>query len=104
MALRVVVLVLLASVLCSYAAANKEETMDCCLTTSKKPIPRSIVKSHSIQTLNGGCGIPATLFITKVGKRLCAPPASDSRWVVKLIKKLGKKPSKSQRQKKGSRP
>ncbi|KAG7476530.1 hypothetical protein MATL_G00083910 [Megalops atlanticus] len=103
MAIRVAVLLLLASVLCSYAAANTEEALDCCLTTSKKPIPQSIVKSHSIQTLNGGCGIPATLFITKAGRRLCAPPTSESKWVKKLIKKLGKKSPKSRRPKKGSK-
>uniref|UniRef100_A0A0E9WT91 Chemokine interleukin-8-like domain-containing protein n=1 Tax=Anguilla anguilla TaxID=7936 RepID=A0A0E9WT91_ANGAN len=82
---------LAASVLCSYAAASTEEVLDCCLSTKNKPIPSSIVKGYSIQTTASGCLIPATLFITKKDLSLCAPPASRSKWVKKLIKRLDRK-------------
>ncbi|KAJ8339092.1 hypothetical protein SKAU_G00358780 [Synaphobranchus kaupii] len=87
-AFRAAALLLLVLVLCSYATASTERALDCCLSTKNKQIPRRIVKSHSIQTVANGCAIPATLFITKKGKILCAPLASRSRWVAKLIKNL----------------
>ncbi|KAI1905188.1 hypothetical protein AGOR_G00013560 [Albula goreensis] len=98
---RAAVLLLLVSAFCSYASANIEEAVDCCLSTSKTHIPLHVVKTYAIQTTASGCRIPATLFITKKNLRLCAPPAKRSKWVTKLIKRFERR-SKS-RQKKGKK-
>ncbi|KAJ8392785.1 hypothetical protein AAFF_G00072690 [Aldrovandia affinis] len=101
-AFRAVAVLLLVAVICSYAAANTEEALDCCLSTKDKNIPHRLVKTYSIQTVAGGCRIPATLFITKKGVRLCAPPAKKSRWVAKLIKRLDRKTKSKQKKGKGN--
>ncbi|NXF34652.1 CCL19 protein, partial [Nyctibius bracteatus] len=59
---------------------------DCCLRTSEKPIPRRIVQDYRLQLVQDGCDIPAVVFITMKGKRLCAPPQAP--WVVHLQEKL----------------
>ncbi|KAJ8380648.1 hypothetical protein SKAU_G00014260 [Synaphobranchus kaupii] len=81
---------LLASVFSSYTAAFTEQALDCCLSTSNVPIPHRIVVSFSIQTTEGGCPIPATVFITKKGKALCAPLPTGN-WVTKVICKISRK-------------
>ncbi|XP_029625380.1 C-C motif chemokine 19 [Salmo trutta] len=91
MSLRLAALLLLTSVLWSHAAANTDEAMDCCLTTTDAKLPRRVVKSFSIQTVSGGCRIPATVFVTRKNLRLCAPPAKNNNWVTKLIKQLKRK-------------
>ncbi|KAG5841012.1 hypothetical protein ANANG_G00195080 [Anguilla anguilla] len=80
-----------ASVFCSYTAAFTEEALDCCLSTSNVPIPRQIVASFSMQTAEGGCPIAATVFITKKGRALCAPPPTRNDWVSKTICKISPK-------------
>ncbi|NXY86423.1 CCL19 protein, partial [Alcedo cyanopectus] len=60
--------------------------LDCCLRTSEMPIPRRIVRDYWIQLVQDGCNIPAAVFITTKGKRLCAPP--QAQWVVRLQEKL----------------
>ncbi|XP_061071756.1 C-C motif chemokine 19b [Conger conger] len=90
-ALRAPALLLLVLVLCSYATANTDEVLDCCLSTKNKSIAHQRLKGYSIQTETGGCRIPATIFITKMDLRLCAPPARSQKWVAKLIKKLDRK-------------
>ncbi|KFP86426.1 C-C motif chemokine 19, partial [Acanthisitta chloris] len=60
--------------------------LDCCLRTSETPIPRRIVKDYRLQLVQDGCTIPATVFITTKGKRLCAP--LQSPWVIRLQEKL----------------
>ncbi|NXE75362.1 CCL19 protein, partial [Cochlearius cochlearius] len=60
--------------------------LDCCLRTSETPIPRRIVQDYQLQLVQGGCNIPATVFITTRGKRLCAP--LQAPWVVRLQEKL----------------
>ncbi|XP_003213424.1 C-C motif chemokine 19 isoform X2 [Meleagris gallopavo] len=66
-----------------YAGNN---VLDCCLRTSEKPIPRRIVQDYRMQLVQNGCDIPATVFITTRGKRLCAPPQAP--WVLRLQEKL----------------
>ncbi|NXA86613.1 CCL19 protein, partial [Melanocharis versteri] len=61
--------------------------LDCCLRTSEMPIPWRIVQDYWLQLVQDGCDIPATVFITTKGKRLCAP--LDSPWVIHLQKRLG---------------
>uniref|UniRef100_A0A493SYH8 Chemokine interleukin-8-like domain-containing protein n=1 Tax=Anas platyrhynchos platyrhynchos TaxID=8840 RepID=A0A493SYH8_ANAPP len=60
--------------------------LDCCLRTSENPIPRRIVQRYQIQLVQDGCEIPANVFITVRGKRLCAP--LEAPWAVRLREKL----------------
>ncbi|NXD85857.1 CCL19 protein, partial [Halcyon senegalensis] len=60
--------------------------LDCCLRTSEMPIPRRIVQNYQLQLVQDGCNIPATVFITTKGKRLCAP--LQAPWVIRLQEKL----------------
>uniref|UniRef100_A0A8V5GFG2 Uncharacterized protein n=1 Tax=Melopsittacus undulatus TaxID=13146 RepID=A0A8V5GFG2_MELUD len=62
---------------------------DCCLGTRDNPIPSRIVRSYRLQLVQDGCDIPAAVFITTRGKRLCAPP--QAQWVLKLQEKLNAK-------------
>ncbi|NP_001289097.1 C-C motif chemokine 19 precursor [Gallus gallus] len=76
-------LLVLRCVLHVYAGNN---VLDCCLRTSEKPIPWRIVQDYRMQLVQDGCDIPATVFITAKGKRLCAPPQAP--WVLRLREKL----------------
>ncbi|XP_026721484.1 C-C motif chemokine 19-like isoform X1 [Athene cunicularia] len=60
--------------------------LDCCLRTSETPIPRRIVQDYRLQLVQDGCDIPAAVFITTKGKRLCAP--LQAPWVLRLQEKL----------------
>ncbi|NXW74940.1 CCL19 protein, partial [Hirundo rustica] len=60
--------------------------LDCCLRTSEMPIPRRIVQDYRLQLVQDGCDIPAAVFITTKGKRLCAP--LHSSWVIRLQERL----------------
>ncbi|XP_010393372.1 C-C motif chemokine 19 [Corvus cornix cornix] len=60
--------------------------LDCCLRTSETPIPRRIVQDYRLQLVQDGCDIPAAIFITTKGKRLCAP--LHSLWVIRLRERL----------------
>ncbi|XP_015507831.2 C-C motif chemokine 19 [Parus major] len=60
--------------------------LDCCLRTSETPIPRRIVQDYRLQLVQDGCDIPAAVFITTKGKRLCAP--LHSPWVIRLQERL----------------
>ncbi|KAB5543798.1 hypothetical protein PHYPO_G00083780 [Pangasianodon hypophthalmus] len=87
--------------ICWNAAEATDGASDCCLTTVDKKIPQNLVKSYYVQTLEMGCRVQATVFVTKKGKQLCAPPATKNNWVKKLINKLKKKsrnPSKRKTQ------
>ncbi|XP_026862268.2 C-C motif chemokine 3-like [Electrophorus electricus] len=83
----------------SWNCAEATDTAaDCCLTTKNKSIPPSLVKSYYVQTEALGCREHATVFITKKGKKLCAPPPTK-KWVRKLISQLERKSKpKSKRQ------
>ncbi|NXR47457.1 CCL19 protein, partial [Hippolais icterina] len=65
---------------------GENNVLDCCLRTSKTPIPRRIVQDYQLQLVQDGCDIPAAIFITTKGKRLCAP--LNSPWVIHLQEKL----------------
>uniref|UniRef100_A0A8C5TKT7 Chemokine interleukin-8-like domain-containing protein n=1 Tax=Malurus cyaneus samueli TaxID=2593467 RepID=A0A8C5TKT7_9PASS len=60
--------------------------LDCCLRTRETPIPRWIVQDYRLQLVQDGCAIPAAIFITTKGKRLCAP--LHSQWVIRLQERL----------------
>ncbi|XP_063996156.1 C-C motif chemokine 21-like [Pogoniulus pusillus] len=91
MALRLLLLLLMlaAALLINQSQGISSSASDCCLKYSQKGIPRGLVKSYSIQELASGCAIPAIVFITKKGKKICASPTEPS--VQKLIKNIEKK-------------
>ncbi|KFQ90646.1 C-C motif chemokine 19, partial [Nipponia nippon] len=60
--------------------------LDCCLWMSERPTQRRIVQDYRLPPPPDGCDIPAAVFITTKGKRLCAPPPDP--WVVRLQEKL----------------
>ncbi|NWX21031.1 CCL19 protein, partial [Aegotheles bennettii] len=60
--------------------------LDCCLGTRETPIPRRIVQGYRLQLVQDGCNIPAVVFITTKGRRLCAP--LEAPWVIRLQGKL----------------
>ncbi|NWU84822.1 CCL19 protein, partial [Onychorhynchus coronatus] len=69
--------------------------LDCCLRTKETPIPPRIVRDYRLQLVQDGCDIPATVFITTRGKRLCAP--LQSPWVIRLQEKLDASPGRKVR-------
>ncbi|MCI4392832.1 hypothetical protein PGIGA_G00150420 [Pangasianodon gigas] len=93
----VVALLAFTAVLWNNAQAFSNNAADCCLSTSDALVPRRIVESYIIQNADSGCSIPATVFITKKNRKLCSPPASDTRypWVLKLIEYMDNRSSKS---------
>ncbi|XP_051973331.1 C-C motif chemokine 19b [Xyrauchen texanus] len=78
-------LLVLSVSLWSCTTAQSDVAADCCLTTSDRRIPQRVVTSFTIQTGDGACRIPATVFVTKRGLKLCAPFPSKSSWVSELI-------------------
>ncbi|NXM79443.1 CCL19 protein, partial [Oenanthe oenanthe] len=60
--------------------------LDCCLRTRETLIPAWIVQDYRLQLVQDGCNIPAAIFITTKGKRLCAP--LHSPWVIRLQEKV----------------
>ncbi|KAK2871324.1 hypothetical protein Q8A67_023851 [Cirrhinus molitorella] len=78
-------LIILSVSLWSCTTALNDGAADCCLATSSRRIPKKVVTSFTIQTGDGACSIPATIFVTKKGRKLCAPFPSESTWVSHLI-------------------
>uniref|UniRef100_A0A8C1KS63 C-C motif chemokine 19-like n=1 Tax=Cyprinus carpio TaxID=7962 RepID=A0A8C1KS63_CYPCA len=78
-------LLILSVSLWSCTTALNDGAADCCLTTSNRRIPRRVVTSFTIQTREGACRTPATIFVTKKGLKLCAPFPSENHWVTELI-------------------
>ncbi|CAM4730350.1 unnamed protein product [Leuciscus chuanchicus] len=62
------------------------------LYNSSRRIPQRVVTSFTIQTSDGACRIPATIFVTKKGFKLCAPFPSENNWVNKLINDILARP------------
>ncbi|XP_063813579.1 C-C motif chemokine 21a-like isoform X2 [Pseudophryne corroboree] len=73
-----------------YMQGTGHTAADCCLQTSNKRIPFSVVVGYKIQTAYRGCPIPAVVFSTntKPPTNLCSTPGMP--WVNRLIKKLEK--------------
>ncbi|XP_044187973.1 eotaxin-like [Thunnus albacares] len=89
MASRVTALLFLVVICIGFTAG--EIAVDCCLSTTDRRLPRNILSSYVIQESGKGCVVSATVFITKKGKRLCAPESSQAKWVQDLITFLDKK-------------
>ncbi|XP_073697550.1 C-C motif chemokine 19a.2 [Garra rufa] len=85
-----VTLLIISAVFWCNTEAIPDGAVDCCLTTKDTRIPIQIVASYFQQTTESGCAIPATVFITKKDKKLCAPPEKNS-WISKIITHLEKK-------------
>ncbi|XP_018953023.1 C-C motif chemokine 3-like [Cyprinus carpio] len=85
-----VTLLVITAVLWGNIEAFSDTAADCCLTTKDTRIPIQIVASYFQQTTESGCPIPATVFITKKDKKLCAPPEKNS-WITRIITHLDKK-------------
>ncbi|NWY05154.1 CCL19 protein, partial [Nothoprocta ornata] len=68
------------------AVSVGNNVVDCCLRTSENHIPWWIVQDYRLQLVQDGCIIPATVFITMRGKRLCAP--LEAPWVIRLRERL----------------
>ncbi|XP_053310745.1 C-C motif chemokine 24-like [Spea bombifrons] len=73
---------------------------DCCLHTSDKKIPFSVISGYEIQNMDKGCPRAAVVFFTKPSITLCATPGL--KWVEKTIKKLDYKKRNTKRKKGGS--
>ncbi|XP_051950879.1 C-C motif chemokine 19a.2 [Xyrauchen texanus] len=84
-------LLIFTAVLWGSTEAFSDEAVDCCLTTKDTRIPMQILASYFHQTTENGCPIPATVFITKKDKKLCAPPAERHEWIRKHISHLDRK-------------
>ncbi|XP_077417247.1 C-C motif chemokine 19-like [Vanacampus margaritifer] len=83
---------LLAMLFCSRPAAGTGEKLaDCCLATSDKCFPRQILVSSYQQEAGKGCKHSATVFVSKAGKRLCAPAPDESECVRALVAHLDKR-------------
>uniref|UniRef100_A0A8C1ZH51 Chemokine (C-C motif) ligand 19b n=1 Tax=Cyprinus carpio TaxID=7962 RepID=A0A8C1ZH51_CYPCA len=95
-------LLLLSVSLWSFTTAQDDGAADCCLNTSNRRIPQKVVKSFTIQTGDGPCRIPATIFVTKKGLKLCAPFPSDDNWVSPLIDYILAGPVKKHQKSRGT--
>uniref|UniRef100_A0A8C6YZ96 C-C motif chemokine 19-like n=1 Tax=Nothoprocta perdicaria TaxID=30464 RepID=A0A8C6YZ96_NOTPE len=71
---------------CVLDVSVANNVVDCCLRTSENHIPWRIVQDYRLQLVQDGCIIPATVFITMKGKRLCAP--LEAPWVIRLRERL----------------
>ncbi|KAG7318210.1 hypothetical protein KOW79_017965 [Hemibagrus wyckioides] len=92
----VVALLVFSALLCYNAQAYPGSAADCCLSTTETLVPRRIAESYTIQTVESGCPIPATVFITKKNRKLCSPPIYDQKnsWVLKLVEFLDNRHAK----------
>nr|XP_009940995.1 PREDICTED: C-C motif chemokine 21-like [Opisthocomus hoazin] len=75
---------------------------DCCLKYSQKPIPRSLVKSYTIQGPELECYLTAVVFTTKKDKQICASPTDPA--VRKLMQSLDKQGKNDKEKKKAQSP
>ncbi|XP_043933444.1 C-C motif chemokine 21a-like isoform X2 [Protopterus annectens] len=76
--------------------------LDCCISTGRKHIKQSSVKSYTLQTTDSGCTIPAVRFTFKKGATVvCAPP--EEPWVKDLMNKLDRRQKDSTENEGGTR-
>ncbi|XP_055475804.1 eotaxin-like [Psammomys obesus] len=60
----------------------------CCFIMTSKKIPKSLLKSYRRIT-NSRCTLKAVVFMTKLGKEICADP--NRKWVKDATKHLDRK-------------
>ncbi|XP_031425809.1 C-C motif chemokine 26-like [Clupea harengus] len=88
---RIAIVLIVASLYLSYTAGS-DVALDCCLLTSDQVLPRRLAKAYTLS--DAGCSIKATIFTTRKGKHVCAPPPEKSKWVRNLISYLDSKKSR----------
>ncbi|KAJ8277391.1 hypothetical protein GJAV_G00074650 [Gymnothorax javanicus] len=89
--MRFSVLFLFLILACLYLSLAQGTYENCCLTyvgRVKAPIKKRVV-NYRMQENDGGCNIPAVVFIMRSGKAFCADPSDF--WVKRLIKHIDKK-------------
>ncbi|CAG07167.1 unnamed protein product [Tetraodon nigroviridis] len=61
---------------------------DCCLKYIKKVKPRiqKYAVSYRLQVLDGGCNLPAVIFVMKKGRVVCTDP--KEQWVTELMRQI----------------
>ncbi|EPQ03503.1 C-C motif chemokine 19 [Myotis brandtii] len=77
----------------SPAQGGANDAEDCCLSVALHPIPGNIVRAFRYLHIQDGCRVPAVVFTTRKGRKLCAPP--DQPWVDRIIRRLQKKAAKA---------
>ncbi|XP_057176969.1 C-C motif chemokine 19a.1 [Triplophysa rosa] len=68
------------------ADAQADSALDCCLKVGSQVIPKQIVLSYRNQIRGIGCTRDAVVFTTRRDKKLCAPAASEAKWVEELTR------------------
>ncbi|XP_042315679.1 C-C motif chemokine 20 [Sceloporus undulatus] len=63
-----------------------QSNQDCCLSYTKKPLPRRAIIGFSEQLSSEVCDINAVIFLTRNGMRACANP--KEQWVKKQLQWL----------------
>ncbi|XP_062398723.1 C-C motif chemokine 19-like [Sardina pilchardus] len=86
-----IALLLLAASLYWSCTTGADIALDCCLSITDKPLPRSLAQSYKLS--DAGCTVKATVITTKRGLQVCVPPPEKSQWVRKLIAALNKRGS-----------
>ncbi|NWX91525.1 CCL3 protein, partial [Nothoprocta ornata] len=60
---------------------------ECCLRHAQRPV--RLINLWSFYETPGECSLPATVFVTLHGDKICADP--ERRWVKKAKNMLGRK-------------
>ncbi|XP_072852106.1 C-C motif chemokine 20 [Pogona vitticeps] len=82
-------LVILMGLLLLLSTGEAQSNRDCCLSYTKKPLPKRIIRGYMEQLSSEVCDINAVIFYTKNGFRACANP--KDMWVQKHLRWLSKK-------------
>ncbi|XP_060622764.2 C-C motif chemokine 20 [Anolis sagrei] len=82
-------LALLVGLIILVGTSKAQSNQDCCLSYTKRPLPRQAIKGFVEQLSSEVCDISAVIFITKRGLRACANP--KDRWVKKHLQWLSTK-------------
>ncbi|XP_034988510.1 C-C motif chemokine 20 [Zootoca vivipara] len=85
-------LAVLVGLLLLLGMCEAQSNQDCCLSYTKKPIPRRVIIGFTEQLSSEVCDINAVIFHTKGGLRACANPTDP--WVKKQLHLLSKKLNK----------
>ncbi|NXF04292.1 CCL20 protein, partial [Smithornis capensis] len=72
---------LLVLLLCNTSEAQSNQ--DCCLSYTKRRLPRQALKGYTEQLSSEVCDIPAIIFHTKSGLKACVDPKEG--WVKKHL-------------------
>ncbi|XP_008104443.1 C-C motif chemokine 20 [Anolis carolinensis] len=79
-------LALLVGLIILVGTSKAQNNQDCCLSYTKRPLPRRVIKGFAEQLSSEVCDINAVIFITKNGLRACANP--KDQWVKKHLQWL----------------